>query len=236
MFGYGLCKKNEFTAILDPMDADYIMLKNDILNQTYESHYANHIKTVFNNLSVDVELVYLDAKRIVMLIKGVKPVLKLLYVSNVGVNKTYGLAQSLYYWPCILNNIKQLVDGCESCASSRHSQPKNPRPTEPPSSSLGPPMSHVGIDMFDFGGSQHIVCVDQWSGYPLYQRMSLTTSSSVIKVLTGWFNTLGWPTVIITDGGPKFHSEFVAFCDDNGISHELSSPYNPRANDLAESG
>ena len=42
--------------------------------------------------------------------------------------------------------------------------------------------------------------------------------------------------MIRTDGGPELRSEFVAFCDDNGISHELSSPYNPQANDLAESG
>ena len=111
-----------------------------------------------------------------MPLKGVKPVLKLLHVSHVGVNKTYDLARSLYYWPGMLNDIKPLMDDCEACASSRPSQPKNPRLTEPPSSSLGPPMSHVGIDMVDFGGSQYIVCVDQWSGSRLYQRMNLTTS------------------------------------------------------------
>ena len=129
-----------------------------------------------------------------MPVKGVKPVLKLLHVSHVGVNKTYDLARSLYYWPGMLNDIKQLIDGCKACASSLPSQPKNPRSTEP-SSYLGPPKSHVGIDMFNFGGTQHIVCVDHWSGYTMYQRINSTTFSSVIKVLTGWFNTLGWPTV-----------------------------------------
>ena len=43
--------------------------------------------------SVDEELVYLDAKRIVMPIKGVKPMLKLLHVSHVGVNKTHDMAR-----------------------------------------------------------------------------------------------------------------------------------------------
>ena len=112
-------------------------------------------------------------------------------------------------------------------------QPKNLRSTEPPSSTLGPPLSHVGLDIFEVNGmyvvcgSQHIVCVDQWSGYPLYQRMSSTTSASVIEVISDWFNTLGWPSVIQTDGGPQFRSEFVQFCEKNGISHELASPYNP---------
>ena len=54
-------------------------------------------------------------------------------------------------------------------------------------------------------------------------------------MLTGWFNTLGWPTVIRSDGGPQFCSEFVQFCNNNGIRHELSSQYNLRANSLAES-
>ena len=159
---------------------------------------------MFDNLSVDGELVYLDARRIVMPIKGVKPILKLLHVSHVGVNKTYDLARSIYYWPGMLNDIKQMIDGCEACHATRPSQPVNPRSTDPPSSSLGAPMSHVRVDMFEFGGNQHIVCVDQWSGYPMYQKMSSTTSSAVIKVLTGCLNTLGWPNVIRFDGEPQF--------------------------------
>ena len=103
-------------------------------------------------------------------------------------NKTYDLARSLYYWPGMLNDMKQLIEGCEACSKSRPSQPKNIRSTDPPSSTLWPPLSHVGLDMFELGGNQHIVCVDQWSGYLL---MVSTTSASVIKVPTGWFNTLG---------------------------------------------
>ena len=119
-------KKSEFTVILDSMDTDYIMLRNDILNQTCESRYAGQLKAVFDNLSVDVESVYLDARRIVMQLKGVKPILKLLQVSHVGVNKTYDLARSIYYWPGMLNDIKQMIDGCEACHSFCPSQPVNP--------------------------------------------------------------------------------------------------------------
>ena len=155
-------KQSEFTAILDAMDSEYVMLKNDVLNGTLNSRYATQLRAVFDNLSVDGELVYLDSKRIVMPLKGVKPILKLLHVSHVGVNKTYDMARSLYHWPGMLNDIEQLIDGCEACAKSRPWQPKNIRSTEPLSSTLGPPLSHVGLEMF--GGSQHIVCVDQWSG------------------------------------------------------------------------
>ena len=138
-------KKGEFTTILDSMDSDYIMLRNDIINQTCESRYAGQLKAIFDDLSVDGELVYLDARRIVMPLKGVKPILKLLHVSHVGVNKTYNLARSIYYWPGMLNDIKQMIDGCEACHSTRPAQPVNPRSTKPLSSSFGAPMSHVGV-------------------------------------------------------------------------------------------
>ena len=49
-----------------------------------------------------------------------------------------------------------------------------------------------------------------------------------------WFNDYGWPTHIRTDGGPQFRSEFKEFCTEHGITHELSSPYNPESNGLAE--
>ena len=128
-----------------------MLLKNDVLDGTTNSRYAAQLKAVFDHLSVHGELVYLDAKRIVMPLKGVKAILKLLYVSHVEVNKTYDLACLLYYWPEMLKDIKQLIEGCEACSKSRPSQPKNIRSTEPPSSTLGPPLSHVGLDMFEFG-------------------------------------------------------------------------------------
>ena len=36
--------------------------------------------------------------------------------------------------------------------------------------------------------------------------------------------------------GPQFCGEFAKFCESNGIRDELSAPYNPRSNALAESG
>ena len=46
---------------------------------------------------------------------------------------------------------------------------------------------------------------------------------------------LGWPSSVRTDGGPQFCGPFRDWCDANNISQELASPYNPKANGLAES-
>jgi len=52
--------------------------------------------------------------------------------------------------------------------------------------------------------------------------------------LVNWFNVLGWPAIIRSDGGPQFNNVFSKWCQDNNIKHELSAPYNPRGNGLAE--
>ena len=39
-----------------------------------------------------------------------------------------------------------------------------------------------------------------------------------------------------SDGGPQFRSEFKQFCSNNKSEHEVSSPYYPESNGLAEMG
>ena len=226
-------KNNELKLILDSLDSDYVQFRKDVMTGSFSSVYSNQMKSVFDQLSVDDELVYLDGNRIVLPNGAIKQVLALLHTSHAGINRTYEMARSLYFWPGMLNDVKQLVEGCMTCRKHRPSLPVNKRTTPAPSSYMGPPMGHVGVDLFDFGGNKFLVCVDQWSGYPLYQKLTSTTTSSVLKTLSSWFNVLGWPRSIRSDGGPQFRGEFSSFCEKNKIKHELSSPYNPRSNGLA---
>ena len=126
----------------------------------------------------------------------------------------------------MLNDVKQLVEGCLTCRKYCPSQPVNKRTTPAPSSYLGPPMGHIGVDLFDFGGNKFLVFVDQWSGYPVIKKLFSTTTSSILTTLSGWFNILGWSRSIRSDGGPQFLGEFSLFCEKFNIKHELSAPYN----------
>ena len=77
--------------------------------------------------------------------------------------------------------------------------------------------------------------VDRYSGYPFVHRLSSPTSLAVTNAAKGWFNYFGLPSIIRSDGGPQFKGEaFRRFCFDNDIKHEVSSPYNPESNGLAE--
>ena len=115
------------------------------------------------------------------------------------------------------------------------SQPSNPCVTQPPSTSFGPPMAKISVDLFDHSGKSHLICVDRWSSFPLYKRLSSLSTQSVINILCDWFNILGWPLSIHSDRGPQFGSSFTAWCTKNNIIHELSAPYNPKSNGQAES-
>ena len=61
------------------------------------------------------------------------------------------------------------------------------------------------------------------------------STKAVIDILESWFNVLGWPSSIRSDGGPQFCGPFCDWCQTNNIKHELSAPYNPKSNGLAES-
>ena len=43
------------------------------------------------------------------------------------------------------------------------------RTTGSPSAMFGLPMAHVGLNLFNFASTNHIICVDRWSGFPLYK-------------------------------------------------------------------
>ena len=95
-------------------------------------------------------------------------------------------------------------------------------------------MSHVATDLYQLGTDYYLILVDRYSGFVCSEKMRSTTASAIIRQLQAWFNLLGWPKVIRSDGGPQYLSEFGKFCESKGIKHETSSPYNAQSNGLAE--
>ena len=78
--------------------------------------------------------------------------------------------------------------------------------------------------------------VNRYSGYPFACHLKSTTTESVTSALKNIFFEWEFPQYIRTNGGPQFQSKFDTFCADNSIIHELSTPYNPQSNGLAEAG
>jgi transposase InsO family protein len=129
--------------------------------------------------------------------------------------------------------IADLVQGCAICLAMLPSLPNEP--LQEGSIPEGP-MSHLGLDLFACHGEDWLPMVDRYSGFPFCHKLRSTVTSSVTKVLHAWFCEWGFPQVLRSDGGPQFRSEFREFCAKHNIEHELSSPYNPQSNGLAEAG
>ena len=94
--------------------------------------------------------------------------------------------------------------------------------------------THTACDLFSAVGKQWLALVDRFSGYAWTVTLRRLDTKAIIQHLEHWFNDFGWPTHIRTDGEPQFRSEFKEFCAAHAITHELSSPYNPESNGLAE--
>ena len=59
-------KNHELKLILDSLDSDYVQFRKDIVNGSVSSAYSSQMKSVFDQLSADDDLVYLDGNRIVL--------------------------------------------------------------------------------------------------------------------------------------------------------------------------
>ena len=103
-----------------------------------------------------------------------------------------------------------------------------------PPSEAKQPMLHTACDLFSAEVKQWLALVDRFSGYDWATPLHKLDTSRVTTHLDSWFNEFGWPTHIRANGGPQFRTEFKDFCLSHGITHELSSPYNPESNGLAE--
>ena len=197
------------------------------------SHPARQFKGMWNNLSVDSGLLVYNGTRIVIPAKARAEVLEALHKSHVGSVKMLATARPLYYWPGMANDIRQKADGCAACVEVKPKQQKEPLTPATPYADLFP-MAEMGADLFELNGRHFLVLVDRYSGYPFTWELGSLKTDTIIKALQSTFYDFGRCGRIRTDGGPQFRSQFSAFCQELGIVHEKSSPYNPQSNGLSE--
>ena len=136
------------------------LVLGNFFRETCVSTYSRALKGNLDDMSVSDGLVLLDSRRNVLPLSAIKPVLKLLHSSHSGITKTTALARGLYFWPGMMNNIKQLVSSCPACIKVLPSQPANPMVTPSPSSHFGYPMQHIGLDLFNYANKDYLICVD----------------------------------------------------------------------------
>ena len=154
-----------------------------------------------------------------------------LHLAHLGETKTLALARTLYHWPGMVRDLKNMVWACEPCEKNRIS-----KPNEPLLQTLDAwrPFQQISVDLAQLDGKHYLVLADRYSGWPEVKLLKHLDTSSIIKVLETIFETFGIPERIRTDGGPQFRREFASWCEELGMVHELTSPYRPESNGHAE--
>ena len=95
-------------------------------------------------------------------------------------------------------------------------------------------MYNMSIDYCKVAGKDLLVLVDRASGFIRAWKMTSMTTSSTMNVLASFFDIVGYPAIMMTDGAGNFRTSFSEWCSKNNISHVLSSALNPESNGLAE--
>jgi DNA-binding protein Fis len=202
--------------------------------QLPKQHVARSYKHVYNTLSLhSTGLLLVDGHRIVVPAACRRQILEGLHKPHAGITRTRKWAKEAYYWPGMVEDIAKVVENCEECQQVRQANPVEEPFVERPAFK---PMEAVSVDLFEFRGKHYVVMVDRYSSMPFISKLTTLGTHSVIRILTGWFNEVGWPKSLGSDGGPQFREEFTAWAKSNKIKFELSSSYNPMSNGLAESG
>ena len=217
-------------------DVDYKVIKEAIqqhvpYNDLPPKHPGRLFRNIWDEISTDGNLLIVDNRKIIIPKSCRQEIIKKLHKGHGGMERTYKTAKDIYYWPSLKNDIKIFVDACVECQTFKPSQ-KRDYDCETKASYI---MEYLSADLFEYNHQHYIVIVDRYSGFPFVAHLKSLTTKAVIKVFEEIFLDHGRCIFIRTDGGPQFRTEFKTFCDKMGITHQVSSPYNPQSNGHAES-
>ena len=178
-------------------------------------------------------LVTVDGTRLVPPIAIRRHLLDLLHLSHPGMVKMRQLARSLYYWPGMNAAVMDRVAHCSHCREVLPSKPASP--LHEPDKETVYPMQAVAVDLACISGQPWLIMVCRFSGRTFASKLPRMDTDAVVSVMPQWFYDYGFPERVRSDFGPQFRGPFASFCRGQGITHELSSAYNPQSNGLAES-
>ena len=132
------------------------------------------------------------------------------------------------WWPGVSDDLARVRDTCGRCISNAPSQP-----ALPPVKLWMPdyPFQLVVADYFDYAGKCYVVVVDRYSGWPVVTQCKDGSAEELIRLLRSYCCTYGVPEELATDGAQVFVSGALwKLMETLGITHRLSSAYNPHSN------
>ena len=134
-------------------------------------------------------------------------------------------------WPGVSSEIEKFVQACTVCQKTT-THNREPLISTPLPSHL---WERITLDLFELKGSAYLLAFDYYSRFVEVEKLSSTTSSSVITKLKSIFARFGIPAEVTSNNGPQFNSQDMKeFSEIYGFRHTTTHPLYPQANGLAE--
>ena len=136
-------------------------------------------------------------------------------------------ARHTVFWPKMTYDIQQLIDKCMICQEYRKSQLLIGSTQELPQF----PWHTLATDLFYWKRMEFLIAADVFSRYILVRKLPNSTSADVCIELSIIVRELGLPHIIRSYNGTCYNSkEFQQFLQCYSITHQTSSPNQPRSN------
>ena len=162
------------------------------------------------------------------------------FSGHMGTRRTfYRLTQS-FYWPGVSSDVTKY---CQSCAVCLKTKPKGKTPKAPLQISpvFDRPFFKCAIDLIgplptSAAKNRYVLTfIDYTTRWVEAAALKDTTTPFICEELISWFARFGFPSILLSDGGPQFTSkQMEEILLKLGISHSVSTPYHPQSNGLCE--
>lgn len=164
-----------------------------------------------------------------------------------GVSKSYAALKRRYFWPNMLQDIRNFIDSCTDCAKWKRTGKYQSVKLQPVdyenrighqiSIDFKGPLPETKVtELYPIKHRFVLLIVDNASKYIMaVPTANMTAEVTAEALITKWMPLFGVCDTIICDNGTGFKSKlFQNICDRLQITMNNSSPYNPRANGLVE--
>ena len=160
---------------------------------------------------------------------------------HLGITKTHDRVLRHFFWPGLKRDVSAYCRTCHTCqVTGKPNQVIPPAPLRP-IPVMGEPFEHVLVDCVgplpkSKSGNEYLLtlmCLA--TRYPEAVPLRRITAQSVIKAMTKFFSTFGFPRILQTDRGSNFLSNvFEQVLRALSIEHRVSSAYHPESQGALE--
>jgi hypothetical protein len=161
--------------------------------------------------------------------------------AHLGIAKTKARLEQHFYWPTLVQDVKQYVRTCDVC--QRLGKGGKPAPAclrNLPV--ISEPFKRIAIDIVgplpkcsETNNRFILTVIDHCTHYPEAIPLMSHEAPVVAKALITVFSHFGFPEEILSDCGPELMSHLMdIFLKEFGIRHIKSSPYHPECNGSCE--